>query len=91
MIVHLHGHSYLRQEIDMSEPTETPAPRYLTVQQMAAETGFPTEAIRTAIRRGELPHMRLGKGRGKAYWVSRQAFEEWLREREQRGVEEPTE
>jgi excisionase family DNA binding protein len=68
----------------MSEPT---TPRYLTVKQMSEETGFPEESIRTAIRRGEMPHMRLGRGRGKAYFVRREAFETWLVEREQRGIE----
>lgn len=65
------------------EPTNT---RYLTVAQMASETGFPEESLRAAIRRGEMPHMRLGRGKGRGYWVRRDAFEQWLRDREQQGV-----
>lgn len=68
--------------------TNANQPRYLTVAQMAAETGFPEEAIRTAVRRGEMPHVRLGRGRGRGYWVARAAFEQWLQEREQRGIQE---
>ena len=75
----------------VSEPTQPTTPRYLTVKQMAAETGFTEESIRAAVRRGEMPHMRLGKGRGKSYFVRREAFEQWLIDREQFGIEEPEE
>ena len=33
-------------------------PRYLTTAQMAEETGFPIESIRTALRNGEMPLVR---------------------------------
>ncbi len=50
---------------------------------MAEETGFPLESIRTALRNGEMAHVRLGKGRNRGYYVRRDEFERWLRDREQ--------
>jgi excisionase family DNA binding protein len=53
-------------------------PSYLTPRQMADETGLPAESIRVALRRHELPYLRLGKGAGRGYYVRREAFLAWL-------------
>jgi excisionase family DNA binding protein len=60
-------------------------PLYLTPQQMADETGLPAESIRAALRRHELPYLRLGKGAGRGYYVRREAFQHWLADKEQVG------
>lgn len=44
--------------------------------------------VRAQPRRGEMPHMRLGRGKGRGYWIRRDAFEQWLRDYEQQGAQE---
>jgi excisionase family DNA binding protein len=59
---------------------------YVNLREMAAQTGFSRSVIAAAIQRGELPSLRLGKGKnGGTIWVRREAFEQWLSERETKG------
>ena len=60
-------------------------PTYLSVEQMAAESGLPAGGILKALHRGDMPYLRMGKGRGKAYRVRRAAFIVWLDAQEQGG------
>jgi len=70
----------------MSE-ADAAIPRYLTVQEMAAITGFPVSTIRAALQKHEMAAVRAGRGKGGAYRVRREEFERWLREREEERTE----
>jgi excisionase family DNA binding protein len=61
----------MRSMLDTTRP-------YLTPHDMAELTGLPIGVIRRAIANGEMPALRLGRGRGGAMRVRREAFEQWL-------------
>jgi excisionase family DNA binding protein len=56
--------------------------QYVTPKEMAAMTGLSLYAIRRAIAAGEMPVIRLGRGRSGAMHVRRAVFDQWLREKE---------
>lgn len=58
-----------------------PTKRFLSRTEVAKELGVGLHAIDRAIRRGDLPAMRLG-GR---ILISRSRFEEWLQAAQQAG------
>jgi excisionase family DNA binding protein len=57
-------------------------PRYYTVKEMAAILKVSTDTIYAAIDRGELPALRMGRGKGGAIRVRKDAFEKWLEQNE---------
>ncbi len=61
--------------------------RYLTPLEMSAQTGLSVHAIRRAIAAGEMPAIRMGRGRKGAIHVRCEVFEQWLLRKEQQGTE----
>jgi len=61
--------------------------QYLTPREMAAIMGVHIGVIRRAIAAGEMPALRIGRGRSGAMHVRRAAFEQWLRHKEQQGTD----
>jgi hypothetical protein len=73
----------------MTDPTP-PVTRYVTLQQLAEETGISAASIRAALDRGEMPFLRAGRGRGGTFHIERVVFEQWLRSRtQQAGRDDP--
>jgi excisionase family DNA binding protein len=58
-------------------------PRYMTAEEMAAILGSNVATIYAAVKRGELPAIRAGRGKHGQIHVRRDAFEAWLQKKEQ--------
>jgi len=69
-------------------PQQPQSRLYVTPAEMAQLTGLHIRTIRQAIAAGEMPALRMGRGRSGAMHVRREVFERWLLQKEQaRGQE----
>lgn len=69
---------------DFREPSKTSAPEpqlggrastYRSIAELAAEIGLSERSTRAALRRGEIPHIRIGR----RFILPKTAIAEWLR------------
>jgi excisionase family DNA binding protein len=67
------GEPSTRSEVE-SQPGES-ASTYRSVAELAADIGLSERSTRDALRRGEIPHIRIGR----RFILPRAAIAEWLR------------
>jgi excisionase family DNA binding protein len=67
--------------------TQGKLPEYLTIQQASEESGLAPGLILAALKRGEMPSVRAGKGQGGTYHVRRTALAAWLQAKESRSTD----
>jgi len=69
-------------QMKQNTTTGNERPTYLSVEDFAREIGISRQAAYAGLRRGEIPHIRLGK----RFILPKTAIAEWLRTASQRSI-----